>query len=146
MFKNFKLSVVLASVLSACSSNPAYAEPLTTSYEYSYAAVITNVVDGDTYDAEVDLGFNLKNTVRIRLRDVDTPELRGVSSSEKSHGKLALEYASKELLHKDVILKKVSEGVYNRYSSDVIYQDESGRLVSFKDQLIQNDLIKKSSY
>lgn len=43
-------------------------------YDYIFAAVIYNVVDGDTVDAELDLGFKLKLKQRLRLSGIDTPE------------------------------------------------------------------------
>jgi micrococcal nuclease len=41
---------------------------------YQYKAKITNVVDGDTVDALVDLGFKVQIAQRLRLARVDTPE------------------------------------------------------------------------
>jgi len=51
---------------------------------YVYRARMLNVVDGDTYDLEVDVGFNLKFNSRFRLYGYDTPELRRGSDLEKS--------------------------------------------------------------
>ncbi len=44
---------------------------------YNYNAKITNVVDGDTFDFEIDLGFGITYKNRLRLYGVDTPEVRG---------------------------------------------------------------------
>ena len=41
---------------------------------YNYRAKVRRVVDGDTVDFEVDLGFNMYAKIRTRLIDVDTPE------------------------------------------------------------------------
>jgi micrococcal nuclease len=41
---------------------------------YTYQIEIKRWIDGDTVDADVDLGFNVKINVRFRLLDVDTPE------------------------------------------------------------------------
>ncbi len=41
---------------------------------YTYNAKITRVVDGDTVDAIVDLGFNVKMNIRFRLEGYDSPE------------------------------------------------------------------------
>lgn len=43
---------------------------------YTYQARLLHVVDGDTVDLEVDLGFYLRSSLRFRLLGVDTPELR----------------------------------------------------------------------
>ena len=44
---------------------------------YTYACKVVNVVDGDTIDIELDLGFDVKMKERVRLLDVDTPEVFG---------------------------------------------------------------------
>jgi micrococcal nuclease len=41
---------------------------------YTYSAIIDHVVDGDTLDLTVDLGFKLSARMRVRLAGVDTPE------------------------------------------------------------------------
>lgn len=43
---------------------------------YTYKAKIVNVVDGDTVDAQVDLGFNIQANVRLRFAGINTAELR----------------------------------------------------------------------
>jgi len=50
---------------------------------YEYRARCLRVVDGDTADLQVDLGFHLKADLRFRLKDVDTPELRGGTDESK---------------------------------------------------------------
>jgi micrococcal nuclease len=42
--------------------------------EWIFPAIITNVVDGDTVDVQIDLGFGIWKETRIRLLDIDTPE------------------------------------------------------------------------
>lgn len=44
---------------------------------YHYDAVVTNIVDGDTVDMEISLGFSLTIKERIRLAGIDAPEVRG---------------------------------------------------------------------
>jgi len=41
---------------------------------YNYKIIITHWIDGDTFDAIVDLGFNVMSKIRFRLLDIDTPE------------------------------------------------------------------------
>lgn len=43
---------------------------------YDYRITVTKVIDGDTVQADVDLGFHLTGTQRFRLLWIDTPELR----------------------------------------------------------------------
>lgn len=51
---------------------------------YVYKATLLNVVDGDTYDFYVDLGFNTYIKTRFRLHGYDTPERNRGSEFEKS--------------------------------------------------------------
>jgi len=54
-------------------------------YEYRVKRVV-KVVDGDTIDAEIDLGFNISYTQRVRLAGIDTPESRTKDKEEKVLG------------------------------------------------------------
>jgi micrococcal nuclease len=67
-------------------------------YEYRVKKV-TGVVDGDTIDVELDLGFNISYSQRVRLAGIDTPESRTKDKMEK-----ALGLESKQRL-KDVLSK-----------------------------------------
>lgn len=48
---------------------------------YTYDCKVLNIVDGDTIDIEIDLGFNIKVKERVRLLGVDTPEVFGPNAS-----------------------------------------------------------------
>lgn len=69
---------------------------------YEYKAVITNVVDGDTFDMDIDLGFNIHIHERVRLLDIDTPEKFG---EEKKLGLIMKQYAEDRFLGKEVIVR-----------------------------------------
>ena len=69
---------------------------------YEYKAIITNVVDGDTFDMDIDLGFNIHIHERVRLLDVDTPEKFG---EEKVLGLIVKQYAINNFLGKEAIIK-----------------------------------------
>ena len=64
---------------------------------YVYRCVVTRVVDGDTVDADIDMGFNMFSKDRIRLMGLDTPESRTRNKHEKRHG-LAAKARLKELI------------------------------------------------
>lgn len=65
---------------------------------YEYIAIITNVVDGDTFDLDIDLGFHVHINERIRLLGVDCPEknLRN-GEEEKRAGLIVADWAKKNL-------------------------------------------------
>ena len=71
---------------------------------YEYKCDITRVVDGDTVDAEIDLGFDIIFKSRIRLYGIDTPESRTSNKDEKARGKLAAKFLSDSILHADNIV------------------------------------------
>jgi len=63
--------------------------------DYCYQCAVTNVVDGDTVDVRLDLGFEIRTIERIRLADIDTREIHFVShdSEEYQRGMVHTEYA-----------------------------------------------------
>ena len=80
---------------------------------YEYKCDITRVVDGDTVDAEIDLGFDIVYKSRVRLYGIDTPKSRTRDLDEKARGKLAGKYLSDAILHADdlVIQTKLDKKV-----------------------------------
>ena len=56
---------------------------------YEYSCKVDRVVDGDTIDVVLDLGFDILYRSRVRLYGIDTPESRTRNKDEKVRGKLA---------------------------------------------------------
>lgn len=91
---------------------------------YKYKAKIVRVVDGDTFDATVDLGFTVSVLQRFRVADIDTPESwRPKTESERIHGKEATAHATSLLEGKDVIIESTKAGKYGRYLAKVTLPD-----------------------
>ena len=87
---------------------------------YKYKAVVTRVVDGDTYDMDVDLGFGLTADIRVRLNGVDTPETwRPKSEEERVHGVEASDFVEALIDKSEVVVHTYKLGLYGRYSADV---------------------------
>jgi micrococcal nuclease len=102
---------------------------------YEYKCNIIKVIDGDTVDVDIDLGFGIwmKNE-RVRIMGIDTPESRTSDPVEKLFG-IAAKYRLEQLLGKTGILKtQVSKkgedmkGKFGRVLGDFIAPD--GRLVT----------------
>ena len=53
---------------------------------YEYGCTVTRVVDGDTIDVILDLGFSIFHKCRVRLYGIDTPESRTRDKDEKARG------------------------------------------------------------
>lgn len=66
---------------------------------YGYPAVITDVYDGDTVTADIDLGFQTRRTEKLRLIGIDAPEVRG---EERPHGLVARDALRERILDQDV--------------------------------------------
>ena len=60
-------------------------------YEYKIKEVV-KIVDGDTIDVNIDLGFNLTKKERVRVAGIDTPESRTSNAEEKIFGLEAKEH------------------------------------------------------
>jgi micrococcal nuclease len=74
-------------------------------YEYRVKKV-HKVVDGDTIDVDIDLGFSVSFFSRVRLAGIDTPESRTTDAKEKALGLEVKEKIKKELAAaKDVVIK-----------------------------------------
>jgi micrococcal nuclease len=86
---------------------------------YVYRCVVTRVVDGDTVDADIDLGFNMVYKERIRLMGIDTPESRTRNKKEKALG-LASKNRIKEILKGagDIEGKRGKKAVYLETSKE----------------------------
>jgi micrococcal nuclease len=65
-------------------------------YEYRVKKVLA-VIDGDTIDVDIDLGFNVSYTQRVRLAGIDTPESRTKDLKEKALGLEVKDYLKKQL-------------------------------------------------
>ena len=78
---------------------------------YEYNAKVTHVVDGDTIDLSIDLGFDIWYNSRVRFLGIDTPESRTRDLEEKKRG-LAAKDRVLELcpVGADVVLRTSKDG------------------------------------
>lgn len=105
---------------------------------YSYNAKIINVVDGDTVDAEIDLGFKIKITHRLRLIDVDTEEMNDPDPQRRQLAKTAKDYLIEKLLNQTVKINTYKADSFGRYLAE-IYIDK----FCVNDYLIESGLARK---
>lgn len=74
-------------------------------YEY-FVKEVTKIVDGDTIDVVIDLGFDIMFSSRVRLAGIDTPESRTTDKIEKALGLESKDYLKKHLKDaKSVVIK-----------------------------------------
>ena len=94
-------------------------------YEYRIKKVV-KVVDGDTLDLEIDLGFSLTKKERCRVAGIDTPECRTRDREEKQYGMAAKVYMAGMLKNAtNLRVKTEKDGKYGRMLG-WIYCDELG--------------------
>ena len=91
---------------------------------YEYKCQVTRVVDGDTVDCVLDLGFSILHKCRVRLYGIDTPESRTRDLDEKARGKLASKFLKEAIDNGNkIVLKsqlKDSKGKYGRVLGSIV--------------------------
>lgn len=109
---------------------------------YIYHARILRVVDADTWDAEVDVGFSIRIKHRFRLKDFDAPETyRPKNEKELQHGLKATAYVKDLVEGKNVVLHTHKLGVYGRYEADLFINNQN-----LRNLLEENGFKKQDEY
>ena len=101
---------------------------------YEYRCKVLKIIDGDTVDVDIDLGFGIwQRNERVRVMGIDTPESRTRNKIEKKFGLLA-KARLKSLLGKQIVLKtqinkkgEDMKGKFGRILGDFMYR---GKLIS----------------
>jgi len=99
---------------------------------WEYRAKVIKVIDGDTVDVDIDLGFGIwQKNERVRIMGIDTPESRTRNKIEKKFG-LAAKAKLKSLLGKKTVLKTTinkkgvdMKGKFGRVLGDFLLKDKS---------------------
>jgi len=106
---------------------------------YEYGCTVERVVDGDTIDVILDLGFDIRFKSRVRLYGIDTPESRTRDKDEKVRGKMAgaflkdaVDNGSKVVIETKL---KDSRGKYGRVLGNVVVDG-----ININEALIKNFL------
>ncbi len=108
---------------------------------FEYFCKVTRVVDGDTIDVEVDLGFDIIHRARVRMMGIDTPESRTRNKAEKVLG-LASKARLKELLTNrrvKIETSKEGKGKFGRILATVWTSDKKGNeeYININEKLIE---------
>ena len=110
---------------------------------YEYRCIVKRVVDGDTVDIDIDLGFNIiLANQRVRLYGIDTPESRTRDKVEKRYGYAAKEYLQ-SMLGETSTLKthKDAKGKFGRILGEfLVYDSESDRHCSVNKLMVDKHL------
>jgi micrococcal nuclease len=106
-------------------------------YEYRVKKVL-KIVDGDTIDVDIDLGFDISYTQRVRLAGIDTPESRTKDAREKVLGLEVKEKLKKSIdAAKDVVIKTEKPDSSEKYGRILGWVYLDGAAKSINEQLIE---------
>ena len=89
---------------------------------YEYKCEVKRIVDGDTVDVIIDLGFSIHYSTRVRLYGIDTPESRTRDKDEKARGFLSKAYLTDWLEKGDVIIRthRDKKGKFGRVLGEMV--------------------------
>lgn len=105
-------------------------------FEY-YVKKVSRVVDGDTIDVEIDLGFDISFSSRVRLAGIDTPESRTTDKIEKALGLEAKAYLKHEIdSAKSVVIKTEKMDSSEKYGRILGWVFLDGASVSLNEKMI----------
>ncbi len=107
-------------------------------YEY-FVREVKGVVDGDTIDVIIDLGFDILFSSRVRLAGIDTPESRTTDKAEKALGLEAKEYLKKQLKDaKSVVIRTEKMDSSEKYGRILGWIYVSGESESINNKMIND--------
>ncbi len=108
---------------------------------FTYNCRIARIVDGDTIDVDIDLGFGIwKTNERIRLWQIDTPECRTRDKEEKKYGLIAKNFVEQHLpIGKIFELQTLEKDKFGRYLGAVFVKNR----LSINDMLLKANLAVK---
>ena len=105
-------------------------------FEY-YVKKVTKVVDGDTIDVDIDLGFDISFSSRVRLAGIDTPESRTKDKMEKALGLEAKAYLKSQIdSAKTIVIKTEKMNSSEKYGRILGWLFLDGSTVSMNEKMI----------
>tara|TARA_R110002126_G_scaffold169675_1_gene318672 strand:+ start:131 stop:553 length:423 start_codon:yes stop_codon:yes gene_type:complete len=94
---------------------------------YEYNCKVKRVVDGDTVDVVIDLGFDIHFATRVRLYGMDTPESRTRNKDEKVRGYMSKDFLEEWMEKDDVIIRtrRDKKGKFGRVLGEMFVRGEN---------------------
>jgi micrococcal nuclease len=107
-------------------------------YEYRVKKLM-NVIDGDTIDVDIDLGFDISLARRVRMAGIDTPESRTTDKAEKVLGLESKEYLKKMMKDaKTIVIKTQLPDSSEKYGRILGWVYIDGAAKSINEQMIED--------
>jgi micrococcal nuclease len=112
---------------------------------YEYRVNIVKVVDGDTVDVDIDLGFGVwLRKQRVRLYGIDTPESRTRDLEEKKYGLMAKNFLKDRLSEGAVLKTRLdSKGKFGRILGEFIVKENEGHPKFEVDVNVNKEMVMK---
>ena len=104
---------------------------------YEYKCEVKRIVDGDTVDVIIDLGFSIHFSTRVRLYGIDTPESRTRNKDEKVRGFLSKDYLKERLDQGGVIIRtyRDKKGKFGRVLGEMVVGGRNINLLMVEENL-----------
>jgi len=116
---------------------------------FEYKAKVVRVIDGDTIEVMIDLGFYLSIREKVRLANINAYEIKlgkTTTQADKDKGLEAKAFLENMLADQEITLKTVKiRGKYGRFIANV-FVDDNGMVVNVNDLLIQKGYAVKAEY
>jgi endonuclease YncB( thermonuclease family) len=111
---------------------------------YQYTAQLIRVIDGDTLVVNVDLGFYLHQDMILRLRSINTPELKGKEHQQALEAK---NFVEEQLKDKNLAIRTYKVEKWGRFLADVYYGPSDYTISElFEKGLNLNELLVEKGY
>ena len=104
---------------------------------YEYNCKVKRVVDGDSVDVIIDLGFDIHFATRVRLYGMDTPESRTRNKDEKVRGYMSKDFLEEWMEKDDVIIRtrRDKKGKFGRVLGEMLVRGENINKLMIKECL-----------
>lgn len=104
---------------------------------YRYVAKVHRVIDGDTVDLIVDLGFTVSVLVRFRLAAFDAPELKLLELAAGKAAKAHLESLFADAATNSIRVESLGRDKYGRWVANITYTDAtSGNVIDVSRRMV----------
>ena len=104
-----------------------------------FHVTISKIVDGDTVDVDIDLGFStVLKKQRVRLMGIDTPESRTRDLVEKLFGKASKKHLTHLLSEGDITLVSHDKGKFGRILGELFVYNEDESVINVNKQMIND--------
>lgn len=108
---------------------------------FTYSAIVSKVIDGDTLDVTIDLGFRIVTVQRLRLLRLDAPDMKDPDEERRSKAIAAKELIERVVKDKTVTIQTAKSDMFGRYLAEV-YVVSDGQQISLNQMLLDQKLVE----